>query len=701
MRRRLVKSAVSMPTAESLLGGANPEQAEVIAHNEGPLLVGAVAGAGKTNALTKRVAYLEAVHKAKGARILVVTFSKKAANEMQERLDKLVPNAQARMGTFHSVALEFLKTEFPQRRIGDEEGWEVDEHSGYRFCVKDAIGWRGMDWKRADLTVILQFIGLCKARCAPADTKAAEDFAQLFYSKNPCDQRDPKKLVMAYSMAENLRKDRRLITFDDMLLEMWQVLSSNEDVRPRWAARWDYVMQDEAQDENLVQRSIAEMLSKDHRNYMVVGDPAQSIYGFRGSDPSGLLAFAQKWGAKTVLMNRNYRSGDSIVKAANGVLGAMAAGTHLGMQIKGERGTPGVVSGAIYLDADHEAEEVIGQMMQLMQDALQGNGGASYKDMLILYRTNAMSRAFEEVCLRNRVPYVVVGGTNFYDRKEIKDLISYLRIAAGRGTFDDVKRAINAPFRYLGAAFVQKIQSSAPRSSRDGTVEWTRLVEQVAQQERIQFRQKESVSQWSTLIEGCAKEINAARKVKLSNPSVLPHPDARPAALLERILQLTEYVAWLQRDEGTESTENNRVSNVRELVRSAGRFPTVDEFLDYVQETVDAAERAVRSGEEVERITMMSIHRSKGLEKPVVAVVGVNESILPHGRAEDLNEERRLAYVAFTRARDTLMVSCVARAAIGTKVVAIDPSIFIEEAGIVLVSAPERMTGAPVQEAMQ
>ncbi len=681
MRRRLVKSsAVEMPSAETLLAGANPEQAEVIIHNEGPLLVGAVAGAGKTKALTHRVAYLEAVHRVMGSRILVMTFSKKAAGEMQERLDRLVPNAQARMGTFHSVALEFLKTEFPDRKIGapEEGGWEVDERSSYRYCVKDAIGWRGMNWKDADLTVILNFIGLAKARCAPADTKAAEEFAKEFYSKKSVGQRDPTKLLRAYSMAEQLRKDRRLITFDDMLLEMWQVMASQEDVRARWAARWDYVMQDEAQDENLVQRAIAEMLAKDHRNYMVVGDPAQAIYGFRGSDPSGLLAFEQKWGAKKVLMSRNYRCGDSIVKAANGVLGAMVEGTHLGMTIKGERGTPGTVTGALYLDADHEAEEVIGRMMQLKQD------GVAYKDMMILYRTNAQSRALEEVCLTNRVPHIIVGGYGFYDRKEVKDLLAYLSIAAGQGSFDDVKRCINAPFRYLGAAFVQKIERAAGGSRRDGTAEWTTVVRQAAVAEGTQFRQRDSVNQWCTLVDGCTREISTARQVKANNPSSIPHPEARPAALLERILQLTDYTGWLQRDEGTESTENNRVSNVRELVRTAERFPTVDEFLSYIQEIMDAASKAARSGEKPDAITMMSIHRSKGLECPIVAVVGVNENTLPHGRAEDVNEERRLAYVAFTRARDTLMVSCVTRAAIGSKVVALDPSCFIEEAGILL-----------------
>lgn len=656
------------------------------------MLVGAGAGAGKTTVMVRRAVYLEVVHAVQAARILVVTFSKKAADEMNARLQKLRPDSQVRVGTFHSVAIQFLKEEHPERRIGKPDGgWTVDENGGrHRACVKDALGYRGMDWKGADLTLVLRFISLCKARCAMPDSDAALQLAQKFYEDGyRAPVRNPELMVQAYSLTEQLRRDRLVITFDDMLLEMWHELFTRDDVLQRWASRWDFVMQDEAQDESPVQGEIATLLAQGHRNYVVVGDPAQAIFGFRGAEPTRLLTFAQKWpGAKVVLMNRNYRCGDTIINAANGILRAMGKNTRLEMELFAERGVPGCVEGRIYLDTDAEAAGVVETLMQVHQD------GTPYKDVVILYRTNAQSRALEEACLGNRVPYVVIGGVNFYDRREVKDLLAYLRLCAGRSTFDDVRRSINAPFRYLGAVFVRGVEETAAGGERsgsfgklarpgerDGRPDWTSIVRTAAGRSNIKRNQVESAEKWCKLVE------ELARKVALSKgPDVVPgsplQVQARPAALLEHILQVTGYVAWLTRDEGTESPENNRVSNVRELVRAAERFPTVDELLDYVEETLEQAERAKNDGTQPERITLMSIHRSKGLEWPMVVFIGANDKIIPHARCEDEGEERRLAYVCVTRARDVLLVTCMARAVIGDRVIPLRPSGFLSEAGI-------------------
>lgn len=698
--RRIAKMP-AVSELEALLAGLNPEQLEAVLHHLGPLRVGAVAGAGKTKSIVHRVAHLNRVHLVRLARILVMTFSKKAADEMNARLFQLIPDADARMGTFHSVARQFLIEEFPDRRIGQDGGWTVDKDGGrFRTVVKEVLGFRGMDWKGADITVVLQYIGLCKARCAPADTDAAEALAKAFHEKSPCMQRTPELLYQAYSMAENLRRQRLLITFDDMLLEMWQRLGTNEESRARWAARWDFVIQDEAQDENHVQRRIAELLAQDHRNYSAVGDPAQSIYGFRGSDPSGLLSFMEKWKAprdaqgnpigpepKSIEMHRNYRCGSRIITAANGVLAAMDKATKLDMTITPERGTEGDVQGRVYVDADEEAGGVVQQIMQLHAD------GLPYKDIVVLYRTNSQSRGVEEELLSNRIPYVVVGGTNFYERMEVKALLAYLRLAAGRGKLEDVKRCINTPFQYLGAAFLQELEMAAGNGERGNfgrvrrpnerdQTDWTLVVRGVAQGQR--HATKASAMKWCALVDSLGRDITTVRANRARNNQAPIYPEHRPAALLERIIQETEYTQWLTRDEGSESPENNRVSNVRELVRAAERFPTVDELLDYVEETLAAARKAKTDSGEGNKVTLMSIHRSKGLEWKAVFIIGCNEKILPHGRAEDMGEEQRLFYVACTRARDLLVVTCVERAAVGTKVIRLDPSRFLTDAGILM-----------------
>lgn len=705
MRKKIAAGAAVGAVSEAdIVRGLNPEQLQVVRHVLGPLLVAAVAGAGKTKALVARIARLVLVEGIEGSLILALTFSTKAAKEMNERLAKLLPELLARVGTFHSLAFQFLREEWR-----DFDSWEVDDRDRYRMCVKDALGWRGMKWDSADLTTVGQFIGLCKAQCAIAGSDAARNLAVEFRAKLPCNQRNVALLCEAYSRAEQLRVERRLITFDDMLLEMWRAMSEDEATRARWASRWEFVMQDESQDENPVQRAICELLARDHRNYMIVGDPAQSIYGFRGSDPSGMLAFEGKWAAHVIRMNRNYRSGDEIIRVANRVLDAMPAETHLGMQIKAERGEPGRVTVHRAPDADGEADAVCTTIREMHTD------GAKYSGMAVLYRTNAQSRALEEKLLGARVPYVVIGGLSFYERKEVKDLLAYLRIAAGRGKYDDVRRCINAPFRFLGKEFTGRIEDVADQrgSLRDGKGAdfWIEVVRGVTG--RLQERQRVSVIEWCGLIEEMARAIDEQReriaeyRATMSDADVAQalnmgdvpldapgdsDPDAvhgekrweaRPERLLENLLQETGYIKWITRDEGTESPENNRVSNVRELVRAAGRFGTVDELLDYIEETTRAARSQADEQGPADRVTLMSIHRSKGLEWPTVFVIGVSEKILPHGKAHDDTEERRLFYVACTRARDTLAISSIAAAAYGANVVDLAPSRFLAEAGLV------------------
>ena len=459
----------------------------------------------------------------------------------------------------------------------------------------------------------------------------------------------------AYARAEQLRVEAKLLTFDDMLV-LANDLLDDEAVLGRWSAKYDYVITDESQDTNRAQNELAAKVARSHRNFMAVGDPAQAIYAWRGARPEYLRDFAETWGAEVVGMHRNYRSGSAIVEAANRVIESSPSRLP-GLVMTAERPERGQVTFDLLPDMDAEGEHVVTHLREALAR------GQRWRDCAVLYRVNAQSRGPEEQLLAAKIPYVVIGGTNFYDRKEVKDLLAYLRLAEGRGNADDVRRAINSPFRFLGRAFVERLMEL--RGS-GGT--WPDRVRTTAAQERIQSRQQNSAMQWADMLEVLSRGVAAG---------------SPPASMLEQVVERTGYVDWLRGEEGEESPENSRVSNVRELVRAAGRFLTAAELLDYVDEVVKSARRAkagADSGEQPDRVKLMSIHRSKGLEWPVVFVLGCNEGILPHGRCDDEDEERRLAYVAITRARDVCHLSAVRSAAVGAKVVELQVSRYVGEA---------------------
>ena len=651
----------------SLLEGLNPEQRDVVMHDKGALLVVAVAGAGKTTALTKRIAYLVSQRDIPAGSILAVTFSAKAATEMNERLEALVPDAGARVGTFHSLAMQIARQE------GIHAGYTLDDSDKYRYVVKDALGFRGMKWDSADLSLVMSYITLCKANCALPGTAEAVAVAQRMYDECPAAQRTPSLLSTAYATAEALRHERRMITFDDLLLDVWKLFTLDPEAAARWSAKWDYILQDEAQDENRVQREIVEALARRHSNYMVVGDLAQGIYAFRGSSSQGMTEFEAKWNAKVIRMERNYRCGDGIVAASNHILDHMSAAVDLGARIKAERGIPGTVSVKSETTSDEEASNIAAEIAGEV-----AAGDAQWGDYAILVRVNSQTRSLEEQLLVNRVPYIVLGGTNFYERREVKDLLAYLRIAADRGTFDDVRRCINAPFRFLGKAFVDTLESFSPnRGVKMSASQWVDAVRRTLDEAHLQQRQRNGVESWCGLIASVANRIGSDAVLDDAIDTEATFSN-RPHRLLDDIIDDTGYVRWITREEGAESTENNRVTNIRELVRAAERFGSVDSLLDYIDETVAAAKRQGRDSVG-DRVVVMSIHKSKGLEFPRVYVIGAAEKILPHGRATDIDEERRLAYVAFTRSRDVLRVSYPTQGAFG----AMQPSRFLTEARLI------------------
>lgn len=654
--------------APNWFDGLNPEQVQVVEHDEGPCVVLALAGSGKTESLSRRIARMVA-NGINPKRILALTFTKKGGDEMTTRIAKKFNVSGARVGTLHSFCLQILredKTPFAN--------WAIENDgpgTSTQMVLKDVIGWKGMKWTGADVNALKSFIGKCKANLFTPDSDGAGEMARKtfgFQARLACEA------FMHYNEA---LEQKGLLTFDDYLVRAVDHLKSDENIRLAWAARYDRILQDEAQDANIAQKTLLWLLAKDHGNYMAIGDCFQSIYGFRGSSPEHLAGFAKEWpGAKVVVLPRNYRSGRKIIAAANAIVKhAVVEGIDSPSPMIGERDLDGEVRVLCAESLDDEANE-IGNTVQKSVEI----GESKFSDHTVLYRTNAQSRAIEEALLQRRIPYVVVGGVSFYERKEVRDLLAYLRLANATAKLDDIKRSINTPFRFLGMKFVERVQDAV--DGRDlSTVDWPVVVDKVAAGEGIQRRQRDSAAEWGTIVRTMRTMIEKGARIEASEED---KHDAKPAQLLEYVIRTTKYIDFLNREEGSETTEESGAANVREMVRVAERFATADLLLTYIDETIRSA-REQRDDKQAggERVLLMTVHRAKGLEWPRVYVIGMNEMVLPHAKGDD-QEERRLAYVAVTRARDILTMSYVRRIATRAGVRDVAPSRYLVDTGLPL-----------------
>lgn len=627
--------------------GMNPEQLLVINHEGGPARVLAQAGSGKTRALVHRTARLIEVCGVPGDRIFEATFSRKAADEMDARL-RHIGIGSAAVQTWHAFCYRMLRED--QTREGR---WTLDEKDRAKIFVKKAMGHEHENWQGGDLTKVRGFIGQCKANLAEPGSDFARALAQKMFGSQF------SRAIRVFSISQSLIEDAQLLTFDDMLVFAHRHMQ-DETHRRAWAGRFDYVMIDEAQDNNLAQCALQEQLARDHRNIMVVGDLAQAIYSFRGSSPEHLARFEELWaGAKTISMCRNYRSGSEIIRVANDVIRPGKFRQPEDMIASREPAAPGKVEVVPADTLEDEANEFV-SFVRAHQES-----GRKLSDLVVLFRLNAQSRSLEEAMLKARIPYVIIGGTNFYERKEVKDLLAYLRVAGRDVEGDAVKRCINAPFRYLGAKFVERVMAVAANNPK---MPWDGIVEAAAYEAGIQRRQIDSAMQWVAIVQNVRAMMSGERS-----------EDKKPASayeVLDAVVKATNYIAWLEKEEGEESIESSHAANVRELLRVSQQFPQVGDLLDYIEKTVKESQRQKRTRSE-NVVTLMSIHRSKGLEWPVVWVVGCNDTILPHAKG-DLEEERRLMYVAVTRARDHLICSHVAEMAMRTGLKTVLASPFLE-----------------------
>ncbi|MDU5294910.1 DNA helicase PcrA [Veillonella sp.] len=630
----------------SLLTGLNKEQQQAVQHTEGPLLILAGAGSGKTKVLTVRIAHLLA-QGVNPYEILAITFTNKAAKEMKSRVEGLVGDVANRiwLSTFHSFCAKFLRFEIDSF-LGYNSNFTIYDTSDSQAVIKAALKALNLDDKYYPVGAMIAAISDAKNQLLFTSDfrKQARDFYQ-------------QKVADVYEYYERELRKNNALDFDDLLLVAVKLLQSNAAVLDKYSHRFRYVMIDEYQDTNHAQYLLAKLLASHWKNIAVVGDADQSIYAWRGADIQNILDFEKDYpNCTSIKLEQNYRSTKIILDAANAVIDNNEGRPKKNLWTDK---TEGAKIQHFTAQSEHEEAAFIGDTIAKKHDI----HDVPYGDMAILYRTNAQSRVLEEALIKRALPYTMVGGTKFYDRKEIKDVLAYLRVLYN--PFDDLSllRIINVPKRSIGATTVAKLQEYA---RANGTSLFMTLT-QLHLIDSIKGKTKEKLEEFGILIFTLVSEME--------NRTVLD--------ILESILDRTGYLAQLE--ESTDPQDQARAENIGELLSVAKDFQdtnpsgTVEDFLEQVAlvNDVDSFEQ------EESKVTLMTLHAAKGLEFPIVFLCGLEEGLFPHSRTlmnpEEIEEERRLAYVGITRAEKELYISNATTRTVFGRTSSYLPSRFIDE----------------------
>ena len=630
----------------SLLTGLNKEQQQAVQHTEGPLLILAGAGSGKTKVLTVRIAHLLA-QGVNPYEILAITFTNKAAKEMKSRVEGLVGDVANRiwLSTFHSFCAKFLRFEIDSF-LGYNSNFTIYDTSDSQAVIKAALKALNLDDKYYPVGAMIAAISDAKNQLLFASDfrKQAREFYQ-------------QKVADVYEYYERELRKNNALDFDDLLLVAVKLLQSNAAVLDKYSHRFRYVMIDEYQDTNHAQYLLAKLLASHWKNIAVVGDADQSIYAWRGADIQNILDFEKDYpNCTSIKLEQNYRSTKIILDAANAVIDNNEGRPEKNLWTDK---TEGAKIQHFTAQSEHEEAAFIGDTIAKKHDI----HDVPYGDMAILYRTNAQSRVLEEALIKRALPYTMVGGTKFYDRKEIKDVLAYLRVLYN--PFDDLSllRIINVPKRSIGATTVAKLQEYA---RANGTSLFMTLT-QLHLIDSIKGKTKEKLEEFGILIFTLVSEME--------NRTVLD--------ILESILDRTGYLAQLE--ESTDPQDQARAENIGELLSVAKDFQdtnpsgTVEDFLEQVAlvNDVDSFEQ------EESKVTLMTLHAAKGLEFPIVFLCGLEEGLFPHSRTlmnpEEIEEERRLAYVGITRAEKELYISNATTRTVFGRTSSYLPSRFIDE----------------------
>jgi len=625
------------------LAGLNPPQRIAVESLDGPLLVLAGAGTGKTRVLTTRLAHILNLNRAWPSQILAVTFTNKAAREMRERVAGLVGDIAEAMwlGTFHSLGFRILRRH--SELIGLQSGFTILDTDDQQRLLKQVVEAEGLDPGRWSPRVLMPGIqrwkdrGILPEKIPPSEAAEAADghLANLY---------------VAYQ--ERLRRVNAC-DFGDLLLLCLQLFQNNPDIIAQYQERFCYLLVDEYQDTNIAQYLWLRILAAGHKNLCCVGDDDQSIYGWRGAEVGNILRFEQDFpGARVVRLEQNYRSTGPILAAASAIIAHNAQ--RLGKTLWTEVADGEPVQVRQVWDGEEEARVVGERIFELKAD------GKAMNQMAILVRAGFQSRTFEERFLQIGLPYRVVGGLRFYERLEIRDAVAYLRVAQQPGDDLAFERVLNKPKRGIGGATVQALHRYA------------------------QARQSSLYQAALMLSEGkglAARARNALRKAMLDFERwrrEAQAPEANPTELCEIILEESGYTAMLKADKGPEAP--GRLENLKELVRALGDFESLQGFLEHIGLVMENDESAAD-----DQVTVMTLHAAKGLEFDTVFLPGWEEGLFPSQRTLDesgaagLEEERRLAYVGLTRARKRALVSCAANRRVHGQWVSALPSRFLSE----------------------
>ena len=647
---------------DALLATLNPPQQEAVTHGDGPLLIFAGAGSGKTRVLTARIAYLIASHRVWPDRLLAATFTNKAAREMRGRVETLVGPEAGRMwvGTFHATAVRILRRE--AQRIGIVPSFVIFDEDDTRAALKRVLEELRLDPKRYPIGSLSHSISQAKS-----ELKRPADIPNRSYAD--------EVLRRVYDLYEEVLHRSGGLDFDDLIMKLVELFQSDTEALEKWRDRFRHVLVDEYQDTNRAQYVLVNLLAAEHRNVAVVGDDDQSIYRFRGADIRNILDFRKDYpDAHVVHLEQNYRSSQAILDAAYNVIRSNPERAEKRLWTS-RAGGEKVVATQAYNEVE-EAEFVADEIERLRKTESRG-----YSDFAVLYRTNAQSRAFEDVLARRRIPYRLVGGIRFWERREVKDLVAYLRFCFNPQDALSFARIVSVPSRKIGSVTIEAINSFAREAEAN-------IMAILLEPGRVPGVPKTVVGP----LQGFRAQVESVR----ATMGVL-----RPSELIDQVIEVMGLRAHYL--DGTPQGEA-RLENLNELRGLAESFDDRDPaqgLEDFLAEValvsdVDAYD------ENGEGATLITLHMVKGLEFPVVFMVGVEEGLLPHqraveereenpavmGAATEMAEERRLAYVGMTRAMDRLYLSCAFRRHLYGRSQPAFPSRFLADIPQSLLAAP-------------
>lgn len=609
---------------QNLLEGLNDKQYEAVINTDGPCLVIAGAGSGKTKVLTHKIAYLMQEKDIKPWNILAITFTNKAANEMKERVEALVGDDAKDMwiGTFHSICVKILRRFID--RIGFDHSFVIFDTSDQRTLIKECLKDLKIDDKMFTDRIV-QF----EISNAKNDMKEPEEYEAMVKG----DYRR-EKIASVYNLYQRRLKENNAIDFDDIINYTIKIFKENDDVLDYYTNKFNYILVDEYQDTNKSQFTLIRLLAKAHGNITVVGDNDQGIYSFRGADISNILNFEKDFkGTKIIKLEQNYRCTQNILNVANSVIKNNEVKYKKKLWTENEEGA--LPTFHVSDDEYDEGRYIVEEINHLRREEYY-----KYSDFAILYRMNSQSRAIEEILGREAIPYKIVGGLKYFERKEIKDIIAYLRLINNTSDNLALKRIINEPKRGIGKTSLDKIQAISEQTG----IPMYQIIKEADQY-------------------GLSRVYsNAQGFIEVIEDLISKKDEYTITELIKHTLKETGYTKALEDENSIEA--ENRIENLEEFLTIAVQFEEeeADNDLSTFLEGITLSSDIDGMDEEEESVTLMTLHSAKGLEFPVVFLVGMEEGIFPGyksiGEPKELEEERRLCYVGITRAKNNLYLTC-------------------------------------------